>query len=67
MDTDKLYSAMLQDQPDLLTVKDVQRILGIGRVTVYQMIDEHQLRGVRAGKKYIIPKYSVIEYLAGTA
>jgi len=53
----------LNDYGDVLTVKDVQKILGIGRNAVYTMLKNGTLKSKRIGIKYIIPKRSVRTYL----
>ncbi|MCI2046869.1 MAG: helix-turn-helix domain-containing protein [Faecalibacterium sp.] len=65
MNAESLYPIMLPQEPDVLNVEDVERIIGVGRATVYKMIQDGQLRGVLAGKKYVVPKISVICYLVG--
>lgn len=53
----------LNDYGDVLTVKDVQKILCIGRNAVYTMLKNGTLKSKRIGIKYIIPKRSVRTYL----
>lgn len=53
----------LNDYGDVLTVKDVQKILGIGRNAVYTMLKNGTLKSKRIGIKYIIPKRIVQTYL----
>lgn len=53
----------LNDYGDVLSVKDVQKILGIGRNAVYTMLKNGTLKSKRIGIKYIIPKRSVQTYL----
>ena len=53
----------LNDYGNVLTVKDVQKILGIGRNAVYTMLKNGTLKSKRIGIKYIIPKRSVRTYL----
>lgn len=54
---------ILNDYGDVLSVKDVQKILGIGRNAVYTMLKNGTLKSKRIGIKYIIPKRSVQTYL----
>lgn len=53
----------LKDYGDVLSVKDVQEILGIGRNAVYIMLKNGTLKTKKIGTKYIIPKRSVQTYL----
>ena len=49
--------------PDLLTVHDVSKILGIGRVSVCKKISAGKLIAVQKGRIYHIPKSAVINFL----
>lgn len=51
---------------DVLLVKEVQEILSISRHQVYHLIETKQIRGIKVGKAYKIPKVSVIDYFLGT-
>lgn len=48
---------------DILSVKDVQTILGICRISVYRQIEEGHLDAFTIGKTYMIPKESVCRFL----
>jgi excisionase family DNA binding protein len=60
-----IYHSMFKDQPDVLHVKDVQKILSISKHQVYHLITSGKIRGVKVGKSYKIPKISIIDYLTG--
>lgn len=49
---------------DVVTVEDVMEMLHLGRVTVYSLLKSGRIHTLRVGKKYVIPKKSVIDYLA---
>lgn len=51
------------DYPDIVTPKEIQDMLRIGRNTVYELLRSGEIKSLRVGKKYIIPKSSVIKYL----
>lgn len=57
------YMKKLCDYGEVLTVKDVQNILGIGRNAVYKILKNGTLKSKRIGTKYIIPKKSIQTYL----
>jgi len=63
--SEKAYSLMLTEYPDLLSVEDVVKILGVSRQYVYQMINDGYLYGVKIGKAYKVSKIRLIEYLIG--
>ncbi len=57
------YMKKLSDYGDVLTVQDIQEILGIGRNAVYKLLKNGTLKSKRIGTKYIIPKRSIQTYL----
>ncbi|MBR1832290.1 MAG: helix-turn-helix domain-containing protein [Ruminiclostridium sp.] len=54
---------MLEKYPELISITQLCEILGIGRVKAYQLLKANIIKCKRIGKKYIIPKKSVIEFL----
>ena len=53
---------MFDEYPDILTVSDIQRALGIGRNTAYKLLKSKQIKSIRIGNKYKIPKRCLIAY-----
>lgn len=49
--------------PDILSVRQVGKLLGIGRVSVYHLIEENELNAFRIGRVYYVQKRSVSEYV----
>lgn len=54
---------MFKEYPDVVSPEDLQRMLHIGRNTVYKILSEKLIETIKIGKKYIIPKVNVIKYL----
>ncbi len=54
---------MLNDYQDILTVEDVQEILGIGKNAVYDLCRNHTIDCFRIKRVWKIPKISVCEYI----
>lgn len=50
--------------PDVLSIGEVREILGIGRVSVYNLIESHQLYAFRMGRVYQVPKSAVERFLS---
>lgn len=48
---------------DVLSVKDVQQILGICRISVYNLIQSNQIAAFQIGRTYMIPKQSIYAFL----
>lgn len=51
-------------ETDLLRVEQVQRILGVGRSTVYELAARHELPVVRIGRLVRIPRAGLAEWIA---
>lgn len=54
---------LLSEYPDVLSVEELQSVLRIGRSATYDLLKENKIKTLKAGKKYIIPKQSVIDFL----
>ena len=48
--------------PDILTIKDIQSILRIGRTKAYRLIKDGSIKHIDKLKPYRIPKVYLIEY-----
>ena len=55
---------MFNKYPDVLEVEEVQEMLRIGRNAIYNLLKNRDIKSLRVGKKYIIPKTSVINFLS---
>ena len=51
------------DLPLVLNVKDLAQILSISQNTAYALVRSGQIRSIRTGRIYRIPKDALIEYL----
>ena len=49
--------------PLVLHVKDLANVLSISQNTAYTLVRSGQIRSIRTGRTYRIPKDAVIEYL----
>lgn len=54
---------LFESYPDVVTPSDIQSMLHIGRNAVYGLLRDGKIAAIRVGKKYIIPKSSVSEFL----
>lgn len=59
MDNTMLFS----EYDDVVTVDDVMKMLHIGKSNVYKLLRDNSIKTVKVGKRFIIPKRSVIEFL----
>ncbi len=51
------------EYPNIVTTAQLQEMLGTGRNTVLKLLGDGEIKSVRIGNKYRIPKLYVIEYL----
>lgn len=51
-------------EPELYRVRDVTKILNLGRTVVFDLIRTGRLRSVKEGRARLIPASAVREYLA---
>ena len=59
---------MFENYPDVVDVDDLCKMLGgISRKLAYRLLINQEIRSVRIGRSYKIPKIYVIEYLTRTS
>ena len=58
-----LYKLLFADYPDIVTVRQLQVMLGISRHTAYDLLGEGEISCIRLGNAYKIPKINVINYV----
>lgn len=58
-----MQELQFDNYPDIVTPEDIQKMLRIGRNSVYDLLKQGKIKSLRAGKKYLIPKTSVINFL----
>lgn len=54
---------LFKDYPDIITMVDLASMLHVGRSTAYKLLQDNSIKSIRVGKKYIIPKSSVIDFV----
>ena len=59
----EMYKLMFAEYPDIVTVKDLQIMLGISRHAAYDLLGEGEISCIRLGNAYKIPKINVIDYV----
>ena len=58
-----MTSNYLDDYGDILRPEDIQKILCIGRNTVYKYLAEGEIKSIRIANKYRIPKKYLIDFI----
>jgi len=54
---------MLENYKDILNIKELCEAIDIGKNTAYKLLNTGEIKSVRIGKVYKIPKVWVIEYI----
>ena len=60
MDNNELF----KEYNDVVTIEDIMKMLHLGRTTVYEMLKNGTIYSVKIGKKYIVPKKSIIKLIS---
>ncbi|MBP1559839.1 MAG: helix-turn-helix domain-containing protein [Oscillospiraceae bacterium] len=59
----QIESTMFSDYPDVVSVDELTAMLHIGKNKAYELLNSNAIQSIRIGKKHIIPKFRVIEFL----
>ena len=51
------------DYKDVVNIKDLQKMLGIGRNLAYKLINENKIEHLKINNRIFIPKQNVIKFL----
>ena len=54
-----IYALVLKEYPDILTVDEMSKALGVSTKTGYQLLIEH----LKVGRAYKVPKAHLLSYL----
>ena len=57
------YGMMYPDYPDIVTVPQLQKMLGISRGLAYKLVRENEIHGIKIGNALRVPKANVINYV----
>lgn len=55
---------LFRDFNDVVTIEDIMKMLHLGRTTVYELLKSGVIYSVKIGKKYIVPKQSIINFIS---
>lgn len=58
-----VYRSVLKEYPDILTVEEMSRALGVSTKTGYKLIRENKIECIKVGRSYRIPKAHLLSYL----
>ena len=54
---------MLNSYPDVMSIDEMCKALSIGKKTGYKLLQTGQIRCLKIGRAYRIPKINLLEYL----
>lgn len=57
------YQQMFTTYHDVVNVKELAEMLGIGITLAYRLVRQKAIDSVKIGREYKIPKSNIIEYL----
>ncbi len=57
------YEIMFTTYPDLVNIKQLTKMLGIGITLAYRLVKNNTIKAIKVGREYKIPKRNVISYL----
>ena len=58
-----VYKTVFRDYPDVMTVTQMSKALGICTKTAYELLHTNEIAYIKIGRNYKIPKKNVIDYL----
>ena len=61
--TEHSYNLFLKEYPDILTTRDLQTILVISDKTVFRLLHSGQIKSIKVGRNFRIPKIYLLQYL----
>lgn len=59
-----MNNKIFADYPDIINVKQLQEILGIGRNLAYSLLTGGKVKAIKVGREYKIIKNSIIDYVS---
>ncbi len=54
---------MFNEYPDVMTVKETAKALGISRNTAYKLVKEEVIKTKKVGKRILVPKCCLEDYI----
>ena len=63
VEIEESYNLFLKKYPDVLTTKDLQHILSVSSKTVFKLLHSGQIKSIKVGRNFRIPKIYLFQYL----
>ena len=58
-----VYRSVLKEYPDVMTIEEMSKALGISTKTGYRLIHENKIEYLKVGRSYRIPKAHLLAYM----
>ncbi len=58
-----LMQTSFTEYPDVVSIGQMQRMLGISRHAAYDLVRDGQIKAIRIGNSFRILKYNIIAYM----
>lgn len=59
----EVYGSILKEYPDILTVEEMSKALGVSSKPGYQLLRENKVEHLKVGRAYRVPKVHLLSYL----
>ena len=59
----EVYRSVLKEYPDVMTVEEVSKALGVSTKTGYRLIRDSKIESIKVGRSYRIPKAHLLSYM----
>ena len=63
VEIEESYNLFLKEYPHVLTTKDLQHILSVSSKTVFKLLHSGQIKSIKVGRNFRIPKIYLFQYL----
>ncbi len=60
---EQAYNLYFREYPDVLSTKQVRKILDISDKTLLNLLHEGHISSIKVGRSYRIPKFFLLQYL----
>ena len=54
---------MLNNTKDILTIKDLQKLLHIGRNTALRLVQDGEIEGFKVGRQWRVTRNAIMKYI----
>ena len=63
MTFNEIYSTVLKDYSEIMSVEETSAALGVSTKTVYKMLKNGTIQNMKVGRSYRVPKVHLLSFL----